>query len=199
MSSLLSTEHQLIAASLIAAALATAQPAAADSKCMPIAAPSLEIGIVDCSQVWPQLLASRRFPDLNAGSGKMTNVCYAATGAAPATIGGKGVTITSTLSGWTTDFTPVLFGGTDNLGTVVTQLSIAGLSGNSTAALYTRDTIDLSRLLAGTVPEEDVIVGGVGPLQGASGTYRINSAPEDQTASKVLLTNLSGQVCFDGQ
>ena len=73
---------------------------------------------VDCNQsgVWSQLQASGQFPDVFAGSGKKTNLCYVATGPAPATIGGDPVTIASSISGWTTDFTPGLFGGPDNLG-----------------------------------------------------------------------------------
>jgi len=93
---------------------------------------------------------------------------------------------------------PVLLGGPDNLGTVVTQLTIAGLHGNSRANLYTRDTIDLSQIMSGHAPEEDVIVGGSAYLTNASGTYRIASQPENAQASKVLLTNLSGVICGVG-
>jgi hypothetical protein len=167
----------------------------AEPNCMRITAQTLEIQATDCSQVWPQLQASRQFPDVFAGAGKMLPLCYVSTGSASAAIGNTTVTITSTLSGWTSDFFPILFpGGTDNLGTVVTQLTIADLRGNSVGKLFTRDTIDLSQIASGTASEEDVIVGGTGPLQNAKGTYRIASVPEDQQASKVLLTNLSGVV-----
>jgi hypothetical protein len=174
--------------------------AMAEPNCMAITAPKLEIAVVSCAQVSPELQASRQFPDVFAGVGKLLGLCYVSTGPAPATIGNTPVTITSTVSAWTSDFFPILFpGGTDNLGTVVTQLTIADLRGNSVGKLFTRDTIDLSQIASGTASEEDVIVGGTGPLQNAKGTYRIASVPEDQQASKVLLTNLSGVVCIDGQ
>jgi hypothetical protein len=168
---------------------------------MAITAPVLEIAAVDCTsaQVWSQLQASRHFPDVFAGSGKMTAVCYVSTGPAAAFIGNTQVTIASSVSGWTTDFSPALFGGTDNLGTVVTQLTIADFRGNSLGKLFTRDTIDLSQIFTtGTASEEDVVVGGAGSLQGASGTYRVASVPEDPYAAKVKLTNLAGVLCIDG-
>lgn len=187
------------AATALAATLGTI-PAMAEPNCMAITAQTLEIQATDCSQVWPQLQASRQFPDVFAGAGKMAGLCYVSTGPATAYIGGTAVTITSTLSGWTTDFRSPLLGGNDNLGTVVTQLTIADFRGNSVGKLFTRDTIDLSQIFTtGTASEEDVIVGGTGPLEHAKGTYRVASVPEDQQASKVLLTNLSGVVCIDGQ
>lgn len=190
------------ATALIAlASLPTSLPAHAAASCASITAPALEIGVVDCTQaqVWSQLQASGQFPDVFAGSGKITNLCYMSTGPATAFIGGAQVTITSTLSGWTTDFTPVLFGGTDNLGTVVTQVTIQGLHGKSMATLYTRDTIDLSQIFTtGTSSEQDVIVGGSAYFQNAKGTYRAASMPEDPSASKVELTNLTGVVCVGG-
>ena len=190
----------MAAAAISFASVLGVASANADPNCMAITAPALEIGAVDCGQVWPQLQASRQFPDVFAGAGKMLPICYAATGPASATIGNTPVTIVSTLSGWTTDFVPILFGGSDNLGTVVTQLTIADLYGRALGKLFTRDTIDLSQIFTtGTAPEQDVIVGGAGPLQNAKGTYRIASAPEDQNATKVKLSNLAGIVCIDGQ
>jgi hypothetical protein len=62
--------------------------------------------------------------------------------------------------------------GQDNLGTVVTQLTIADQSGNYTGKLFTRDTIDLSEITTtGSASEEDVIVGGTNNFGGAKGTY----------------------------
>ena len=184
------------AAALIALATISAPIASqAGNSCQSITAATLEIGVVDCSQALPQLQASGQFPDVFAGSGKLAGLCYAATGPAAATIGNTPVTIVSSLSAWTTDFVPVLFNGPDNLGTVVTQLTIAGFHGNSQANLYTRDAIDLSQLLSGHAPEEDVIVGGSAYFSNAKGTYRIASQPEDALASKVLLTNLTGTIC----
>jgi hypothetical protein len=105
------------------------------------------------------------------------------------------VTIMSTLSGWTTDFVPALFGGQDNLGTVVTQLTIVDQTGNYTGKLFTRDTIDLSQITTtGSAAEQDVIVGGTKNFNGAKGTYRVDSAP-NQDASMVILTNLHGTLC----
>lgn len=99
------------------------------------------------------------------------------------------------LSGWTTDFVPALFGGQDNLGTVTTQLTIVDQSGNYTGKLFTRDTIDLSQITTtGSASEEDVIVGGTNNFEGTKGTYRVNSAA-NQDASVVILTNLNGVLC----
>jgi hypothetical protein len=188
-----------IATALIAlATMVSLLPAHASSACSSITAPALEIQAVDCqrAQVWSQLQASQQFPDIFAGSGKMTNLCYKLTAPAMGYVGNTKVTITSSLSGWTTDFTPVPYGGTDNLATVVTQLTIAGLHGNSVATLYTRDTIDFSQIFTtGTAPEEDVIVGGHGTLENAKGTYRAVSIPEDTNATKIKLTNLTGVIC----
>ena len=187
-----------VSAIAIAAFTVPASANADNPACAAITAAQLEIMAVDCNQsgVWSQLQASGQFPDVFAGSGKKTNLCYVATGPAPATIGGDPVTIASSISGWTTDFTPGLFGGPDNLGTVVTQLTISGLNGQASANLFTRDTIDLSQIFTtGTASEEDVIVGGSGPLENAKGTYRVASVPEDPFASKVLLTNLAGVLC----
>jgi len=176
-------------------------PAMAEPNCMPITAPKLEIAVVNCEQVSPELQASRQFPDAFVGAGKLLGLCYVSTGPTPATIGNTPVTITSTASAWTSDFFPILFpGGNDNLGTVVTQLTIADFRGNSVGKLFTRDTIDLSQIFTtGTASEEDVIVGGTGPLQNAKGTYRVASVPKDPGATVVALTNLSGVVCIDGQ
>ena len=171
----------------------------ADPACVTITAPLLEIAAVDCTQaqVWSQLRESGRFPDVFAGSGKLTNLCYRSTAPARAFIGDSEVTIWSTLSGWTTDFRPVLLGGTDNLGTVVTQLTIAHTHGHVLGRLFTRDTIDLSQLSAtGGASEEDVIVDGEAVLEGAKGTYQVAAVPEDPHAAKVKLVNLSGVICF---
>lgn len=192
-----STRRQLIALAAVGCGAWLGLDAArANANCAAIAAPTLEIAAVDCTAVWPQLQASGAFPDVFAGSGKTTNLCYASTGPASATLGDQPVTIESTHSGWTTDFTPVLFGGTDNLGTVVTQWTLTDLRGRSQAKLFTRDTIDLSQIASGSAPEEDVIVGGSAWLKTAKGTYRIASAPEDAQASKVKLTNLTGVLCL---
>lgn len=185
-----------------AALLAVAAPAfAGGPACAPIVVPALEIAAVDCTaqHVWQQLQASGQFPDVFAGSGKMTPVCYASTGPASGTVGGVGVVIASSISGWTTDFTPVLFGGTDNLGTVVTQLNFADRWGHIVGRLYTRDTIDLSQIfVTGTSAEEDVAVGGDGVLFGAKGTYRMVSTPENPAASKVAISGLHGELCLGG-
>jgi hypothetical protein len=184
------------------AATIASLPAHADPACAPITAAALEIGVVDCTQaqVWSQLQASRQFPDVFAGTGKMTKICYKATGPAPAFIGKTQVTIAASASGWTTDFTPVLFGGTDNLGTVVTELTITDQRGRPIGNLFTRDTIDLSQIFTtGTSAEEDVIVGGAAVLHHAKGTYRVVSTPEDANATKVKLTNLAGVVCLNGE
>jgi hypothetical protein len=180
------------------AGLLTMGAAHADPVCQTITAPALEIAAVDCAQqkVWIELQRSRRFPDVFSGSGKMTNLCYASTGPVTATIGKTKVVIAATLSGWTTDFQPTLLGGTDNLGTVITEISIANLPGHASAQLFTRDTIDLSQITtSGTAPEEDVIIGGSNTLEGAKGTYRVASAPEDPQATKVELTNLNSVIC----
>ena len=67
------------------------------------------------------------------------------------------------------------------------------------AQFFTRDSIDLSHIFTtGTASEEDVIVGGTAYFTGAQGTYRLGSVPEDQAASKVRLTNLSGLICLNG-
>jgi hypothetical protein len=186
---------------VVAAVIALAAPWAAEagSNCMPITAPVLEIAAVDCTQAWSQLQATGQFPDVFAGSGKKTNLCFASTAPVAATIGSAPVTIKSTVSGWTTDFTPFLLGGGDNLGTVVTALTIADVNGNSLAQLFTRDTIDLSQLFTtGTASEEDVIVGGTAYFTGAQGTYRVGSVPENQQASKVKLLNPNGVLCLNG-
>jgi hypothetical protein len=193
--------HKLRTATALACLIAVlgTHPGWAGSNCLPISAPALEIAVTNCAQAWPQLQATGQFPDVFAGAGKTTGLCYASTGPVPASIGNAAVMIAATLSGWTTDFTPVLLGGTDNLGTVVTELTIAGLHGNSQARLFTRDTIDLSQIFTtGIAAEEDVIVGGSGYLTGAQGTYRIASTPEDPNAEKVRLTGLSGEICLDG-
>src|SRR5215472_5527947 len=112
-------------------------------------------------------------------------------GPASALIGQHQVTIASTLSGWTTDFVPGLFGGEDNLGTVVTQLTIVDRSEDHTGKLFTRDTVDLSQIkTTGSAPEEDVIIGGSNNLSGAAGTYRVDATPNDPYAMSVSLTNL---------
>ncbi len=167
----------------------------ADASCVKITAPMLELGVVDCATVLPKLQATGQFPDVFAPPGKAAGLCYATTAPAPAVIGKRQVSL-SGMSAWTTDFVPFLLGGTDNLGTVVTQIAVTGTDGNAVGNYYTRDTIDLSQLVAtDNAPEEDVIVGGTSIFVGVSGTYRVASAPEDQQASKVLLTNLNGLVC----
>lgn len=167
----------------------------ADAACLTITAPVLEIGAVDCSTVWPKLQAVGQFANVFAPPGKTTSVCYASTGPAYAAIGKRQFSLTS-ISGWTTDFVPFLLGGKDNLGTVVTQVTMTGADGIAIGSYFTRDTIDLSQIATtGTSAEEDVIVGGTGLLFGTSGTYRVAATPEDPQASKVLLTNLNGLVC----
>jgi hypothetical protein len=99
------------------------------------------------------------------------------------------------MSAFTTDFFPTIFGGTDNLATVVTQLTFNDPSGNYTGKLFTRDTIDTTQVATtGAATEEDVIVGGTNNLGGAKGTYRVDSAA-NQGATIVMLTNLHGVLC----
>jgi hypothetical protein len=169
----------------------------ANATCNTITVPTLTLVSVDCSgsKVWTTLQASGQFSDVFLSPGKTMPICYASSGPASASIGQHPVTITSTLSGWTADFFPALFGGQDNLGTVVTQLTIVDQAGNYTGKLYTRDTIDLSQITTtGSASEEDVIVGGTNNLGGAKGTYRVDSAA-NQDASMVILTNLHGILC----
>jgi hypothetical protein len=192
---ILGYKHLSVAALTTFAVISAPLSSQAGNSCQPITAASLEIGVIDCAQALPQLQASGQFPDVFAGSGKAFGLCYAATGPASAMIGNTPVTVVSSLSAWTTDFVPALFGGPDNLGTVVTELTISGFHGGSQAKLYTRDTIDLSQILSGRAPEEDVIVGGTAYFNNAKGTYRIESQPEDPLASKVLLNNLNGTLC----
>jgi hypothetical protein len=185
---------------VLSAAILSSVSSRAHPACVTITAPALEIAAVDCTQaqVWSQLHESRRFPDVFAGSGKMTNLCYVSTAPVPAFIGDSKVTISSLLSGWTTDFQPFLFGGPDNLGTVVTELTFADVHGRALGRIFTRDTIDLSQIFTtGTASEEDVIVGGSAVLEGARGTYRATDKPEDPQAAKVKLANLSGLICFN--
>jgi hypothetical protein len=172
-------------------------PLLANATCNSITARTLTLVAVDCtiSKVWTTLQASGQFPDVFFPPGKTMPICYASAGPAFASIGQHQVTITSTLSGWTTDFVPALFGGQDNLGTVTTQLTIVDQSGNYTGKLFTRDTIDLSQITTtGSASEEDVIVGGTNNFEGAKGTYRVDSAA-NQDASMVILTNLHGVLC----
>ena len=172
-------------------------PLLAHATCNTITAPTLTLVTVNCSigKVWTTLQASGQFPDVFFPPGKTTTICYASSGPASASIGQHQITITSTLSGWTTDFVPALFGGEDNLGTVVTQLTIADQTGNYTGKLYTRDTIDLSQITTtGSAAEQDVIVGGNNNFGGVKGTYRVESAA-NQDASIVILTNLHGVLC----
>lgn len=179
------------------ALLASMAPAGAGQVCTSINAAQLEITIADCAGVYSQLQASGMFPDVFSVPGKTAlYLCYVATKPVVAQIGDKTVTIVSSASAWTTDFLPILFqNGTDYLGTVVTQLTIAGLHGNSQQNIYTRDTIDLSQIATGHAPEQDVIVGGTGYFNGATGSYRIDSAPKNGI-DVVDLTNLSGTICF---
>ena len=172
--------------------------AGADPFCTAINAPALQIAEVECKQVLPKLQASGMFPDVFAGAGKALGLCYASTGPAAASIGNFPVTIASTLSAWSHDFVPVLFGGTDNLGTVVTELTITDVRGRFPAQLFTRDTIDLSQILTtGTASEEDVIVGGSEYLFAAKGTYRLASAPANPPSVAVInLTGLTGVICL---
>jgi hypothetical protein len=173
----------------------------ANATCNTITAPTITLKAVDCTQekVWKTLQASGLFPDVFFPPGKTTSICYASFGPVPASIGQHQVTIASTLSGFTTDFVPTLFGGQDNLGTVVTQLTIVDPSGNDTGKLFTRDTIDFSQITTtGTAPEEDAIVGGTNNFGGAKGTYRVDSAA-NQDASIVILTNLHGILCSNNQ
>jgi hypothetical protein len=167
----------------------------AEAACLTITAPLLEIGAVDCATVWTKLQAAGQFADVFAPPGKTTGVCYASTGPANAVIGKGQVSLTS-ISGWTTDIMPFILGGKDNLGTVVTQVTVTGADGIAIGSYFTRDTIDLSQIAkTGTSAEEDVIVGGTGFLFGTGGTYRVTGTPEDPRASKVLLTSLDGLVC----
>jgi hypothetical protein len=169
----------------------------ANATCNTITAPTLTLVSVDCtvSKAWTALQASGQFPDVFFSQGKTMPICYVSSGPASASIGQHPVTITSTLSGWTTDFVPALFGGQDNLGTVVTQLTIVDQTGNYTGKLFTRDTIDLSQITTtGSAAEQDVIVGGTKNFNGAKGTYRVDSAA-NQDASMAILTNLHGTLC----
>jgi len=172
-------------------------PLLAHATCNTITARTLTLVAVDCTvgKVWTTLQASGQFPDVFFPSGKTMPICYASSGPAPASIGQHQITITSTLSGWTTDFFPDLFGGQDNLGTVVTQLAIVDQTGSYTGKLFTRDAIDLSQItITGFASEEDVIVGGTNNFGGAKGTYRVDSKA-NQDASMVMLTNLNGVLC----
>jgi hypothetical protein len=172
-------------------------PLLAHATCNTITAPTLTLVAVDCTlgKVWTTLQASGQFPDVFFPPGKTMPICYASSSPASASIGQHQVTITSTLSGWTTDLVPTLFGGQDNLGTVVTQLTVTDQTGNYTGKLFTRDTIDLSKITTtGSAAEQDVIVGGTNNFGGAKGTYRVDSAA-NQDASMVILTNLHGILC----
>jgi hypothetical protein len=85
-----------VATALIAlVAMASSLPAHASTACLSLTAPALEIQAVDCQQsgVWSQLRASQQFPDVFAGAGKMTNICYMSTGPAAALLGNAKVTI----------------------------------------------------------------------------------------------------------
>ena len=173
-------------------------PAHAGRTCNTLTAPSLTLVSVNCAQakVWTALRASGEFPDVFFPPEKTTPICYASLGPASALIGQHRVTIISSLSGWTTDFVPGLFGGQDTLGTVVTQLAIVGQPEDYTGKPFTRDTIDLSQIeTTGVAPEEDVIVGGSDNLSGAKGTYRVDAMPNDRYATSVSLTNLHGILC----
>lgn len=172
-------------------------PLLANATCNTITAPTITLTVMDCTlyKVWMKLQDSGQFPDVFFPPGKKLPICYASATPASAWIGQHEVTITSTVSGWTTDFIPVLFGGQDNLGTVTTQVTIVDHSGNYTGKFFTRDTIDLSQITTtGSASEEDVIVGGTGNFVGAKGAYRVSSAV-NQDLSIVILTKLHGVLC----
>jgi hypothetical protein len=157
----------------------------------------LTLVAVDCAEanVWTTLKASGQFPDVFFSNGKTTDFCYKLSQPATASIGQHNVTISAGLSTFTTDFFPKIFGGTDDLATVVTQLTFNDPSGNYTGKLFTRDTIDTTRVaIDGSATEEDVIVGGTNNFGGAKGTYRLNSSA-NADASVVMLTSLNGIVC----
>jgi hypothetical protein len=173
----------------------------ATASCLTFMSPASELIKVDCNQanVLSTLQASREFPDVFTPPGKVPTppLCYASTNPALATLGRAQVTFT-VLSGWTNDFRPFLLGGTDQLGTTVSQLTFFDARGNFIGYLYSRENIDFSQIkTTGKAPEESVIVGGTSILTGVRGTIQVVSAPEDQKATKVQLTELNGFVCSD--
>ncbi len=145
------------------------------------------------------MFASSQFPDVFQYNKTVAGFCFVSTGTIPVSIGGKPFYLT-TVSAWTNEFLPAFPPGaplgTDNLGTVVSQVTVYNAYNRAVGNIFTRDTIDLSRIIAGTgytSSEQDVIVGGSGIFQNVQGAYRIDSGLDPSGA--VDLTNITGSIC----
>ena len=140
------------------------------------------------------------FPDLPTGVPNTS--CYTSQGSFAATIDGNPVTVT-TLSAWTNDTKPVIFYPysaeyTDNLGAVITQLSIFDATGKKFyGMIYSRDVVDLSKFSSGSSIEQDTIVGGTKNFAGARGTFRIESNNIPTYFPTVPIDVLKGTICTD--
>jgi len=140
------------------------------------------------------------FPDLP--SGVPNTSCYASQGSFAATIDGNPVTVT-TLSAWTNDTKPVIFYTysaeyTDNIGAVITQLSVFDTTGKKFYGnIYSRDVVDLSKFSSGSSIEQDTIVGGTKNFAGARGTFRIESNNIPTYFPTVPIDVLKGTICTD--
>ena len=126
--------------------------------------------------------------------------CFVSHGSLSATIDGKPVSIT-TLSAWTNDTKPVIFytpystDYTDNIGAVITQISVFDAKGRFKGNIYSRDVVDLSHFSSGTSIEQDTVVGGSKELVGAKGTFRIESTGIPQVPTSVPINVLKGTLC----
>lgn len=187
---------------LISSLIAASSAQAADN-CLKIGnpeapfTPGLITAVTDnCLSAAKTLAASGKFPDIFPAlvAPKLWGLCYVSTSDIPARLGKNPVSI-STVSAWTTEFYPMLIpGGTDNLGSVITQWVVKDSGNKVLGNIYTHDTVDLSYNSSGIASELNVIIAGTGKLTGAKGAVRVSSKPI--SPSDVEIESVSGTLCL---
>jgi hypothetical protein len=117
-------------------------------------------------------------------------LCYQSVGVITAYIGSTAVNI-STTSVWTNEFNPILLGGPDHLGAVITQwkVSLQKKPNTTIGSFYTHDTVNLD-----FGNELDVITSGTGNFFASNGAITLSSTPINATELKI--NALSGEICL---
>lgn len=165
----------------------------------------------DCTAIW-NYLKEGRFPTVFGSQGSSNvklypGACYLSDPENPvlATLemsSGKKqfVTITSQ-SAITTEFAPVLLGGTDTIGNAITRFKITGANQRELGTVDVVDVIgfDISELDQGIIrsTELNTPVNGDKKLKGVTGSIKIQSVLDLTQPDTVTLTKISGELCYN--
>jgi len=160
------------------------------------------LGKLNASGQFPEVFADKKyiFPGLPAFL--PNTVCFASDGSFSASIGGVPVSV-QTFSVWTNTTKPLIFslrGLTDAVykdtqGEVITQFTISDPTGRYSGKIFSRDVIDLGRLVEPSIVEKNAIVGGTQRFFRAKGSFQMRLDTMPTPPATVPISKLNGMIC----